>query len=184
MLQACAFKKNYCMLENFVPLSPLLCQYASVIAHNKRHGKRQTNKYLRHFLVLWKLIPADRNFNLDNFVQLRQTNSARISRRENFIESVLDICLGVTNSARPARREWLLRQIWQFGLAWQFGLTWQFGSTALLDNFSFRTIFSRNVFQIIPLDCFKNQTIWIHLNELRAITNAIANAGLRVRWNI
>jgi hypothetical protein len=39
------------------------------------------------------------------------TKSNRQARQEIFTESVLDNCLGATCSARPARREWLLRQL-------------------------------------------------------------------------
>ena len=63
------------MLEIFVPLSPLLCQYASVGNKFRNHGKIRRIKLLRHFFVHWNFPLTDKNFWLDNL-----DSSARLAR--------------------------------------------------------------------------------------------------------
>ena len=135
-----------------------------------------TNSNLRHFLVLWKLIPPDKNFNLENFNRLRQTNSARIARRESFIKSVLAHCLGATSSARPARREWLLRQIWQDSLAWQTRRDFS-ARLPCSTTLTFQTDFHAMTFKEFHFTALKIRQFEYIWKELRAITNAIANVG-------
>ena len=104
----------------------------------------------------------------DNFVG--ETNSVRPSRLDWILRQFLQ-----DNSVRPARLDWLLRQFFENNSARLPDLS------IFRENFGIPDKYFLKKFQIIQLDCFDNQTIRIHLNKLRALTNAIANAGFRVR---
>jgi len=155
---------------------------SNVSVHNMK--PRQTTDILQFttFLVLWNRTKPDRNFCLETF----------------------------SGSERQTHYDWLkmnfsVRQFWPIASESQIrherlgknSFVGQFCSTVLLDNsvriFDWKTSLTTSTIlnenfdfpfkesNLTNLEIRQFEYIW---RQLRTLTNAIANAGLRVRWNL
>ena len=134
-------------------------------------GKSQTISKLTYFYVLWKFILTETSF-----------WQSRISGWTIFT-FLLDSF---------SARNFDYTEICSENMTWQFFSTTQyessarkFGLTSQPDNFqNWRKFFGKTFLK--PNSTSKNfKSIWLAWrNQSQLLTNAIANAGFRVRWNI